>query len=323
MGQLPIQTTRAPKARRHVGASIITALLAGALLWAGAGAASATKAPRHGAYFGAYVQADGGRSQTAAVSAFQRLVDRKIKITNKYHPFSDHNYGFEADMVASGHIPMISWRATDDSFDGNRAQKIASGQYDSVIRDTADAMKKLRGRVLLRFAWEMDQTAGQRQYIGSPSEFISAWRHVFTIFQQRGAKNVEFLWAPRAGSFSKGIGQRFYPGDRYVDWVGGSAVPLDNWNSFGSIFDGFYKWGAKQSKPIFIWVGIREKPDQPSWKANWISSMSSTIRHEMPKVKALVYYHATSPLGYRFWVNTSNSALNAFKRMGSTSFFTP
>jgi hypothetical protein len=323
MGQLPIGTNRRAAARRRVGASIVTALLAGALLWAGAGVATATKAPRHGAYFGAYVQSKGGQSQIGAVRSFERLIGRKAKIVNKYHPFSDHSYGFEKDLIASGHIPMISWRATDTTFDSHRAQKIAAGQYDAVLRSTADALKQLRGRVLLRFAWEMDQSPGQRQNIGSASEFIAAWRRVHTIFQQRGAKNVEFLWAPRAASFNKGVGQTFYPGDRYVDWVGGSAVPLDNWNSFQSIFDGFYRWGSRQHKPIFMWVGIREKPGQASWKASWISSMSSTIRNKMPKVKAFVYYHATSPLGYRFYVDTSNSALNAYRRMGSMNFFQP
>lgn len=323
MGQLPIQTARAPKARRHVGASIITALLAGALLWAGAGVASAVTVPADGAYFGAYVQSKGAQTPADAVSSFEKLVGRKIKIVNKYHPFSDHSYRFEEDMIASGHIPMISWRATDDAFDGHRAQKIANGQYDALIRNTADAMKVLGGRVLLRFAWEMDQPPGQRQYIGSSSEVISAWRRVYNIFQDRGAKNVEFLWAPRAASFNKGVGQTYYPGDNYVEWVGGSAVPLDNWNSFSSIFDGFYQWGTKQTKPIFMWVGIREKPDQASWKASWISDMSASIRQDMPAVKAFVYYHALSPKGYKFWVDTSTSALNAYKQMGSMNFFNP
>jgi len=323
MGQPPIWTTRAPKARRHAGASVVTLFLAGALLLAGAGIASAVTVPANGAYFGAYVQSRGSQTPTQAVNSFQKLVGRKIKIVNKYHPFSDHSYRFEADMIASGHIPMISWRATDDAFDGHRAQKIAAGQYDALIRNTADAMKQLGGRVLLRFAWEMDQPPGQRQYIGSSSEFISAWRRVYNIFQDRGARNVEFLWAPRAASFSKGVGQSFYPGDNYVDWVGGSAVPLDNWNSFNSIFHGFYTWGTRQSKPIFMWVGIREKPDKASWKAGWIDDMSSTIRTSMPAVKAFVYYHALSPLGYTFWVDTSTSALRAYKQMGSRNFFNP
>jgi hypothetical protein len=323
MGQLPIQTAGGHPPRRHVGASIVTALLTAALLWAAAGTASAVRVPRKGAYFGAYVQARSGQSQFESVRSFQRLIGRKIKVVNKYHPFTDHSYRFEADLLATGHIPMISWRATDDAIDGHRAEKIANGEYDSLIRNTADALKQLDGRVLLRFAWEMDQPAGSRQYIGSPSEFVAAWRRVYNIFQDRGARRVEFLWAPRAASFSKGVGQDFYPGGAYVDWIGGSAVPLDNWHSFGSIFDGFYAWGSTQSRPLFVWVGIREKPDSATWKASWISGMSSRIRRHMPRVKAFVYYHALSPLGYRFYVDTSASALNSYRKMGSTNFFNP
>ena len=124
---------------------------------------------------------------------------------------------------------------------------------------------------------------------GDRRQALARMRQALAQYRVVGvANNVEFLWAPRGASFSKSVGQTFYPGDAYVDWIGGSAVPLDNWNSFGSIFDGFYSWGSQQTKPLFIWVGIRENPNSTAWKASWISDMSATIRQSMPAVKAFV-----------------------------------
>jgi hypothetical protein len=180
--------------------------------------------PKRGGYFGAFANESG--DQYSALRAFERIVGRKIKIANKYHPFRTGSLSFEADALRGGRIPLISWRGTDSGTDPNRASKIAAGQYDSVIRSMADRVKALSGRVLIRFNWEMDQSPGDRQFIGEPKEFIAAWRHIVGIFRQRGARNAEWVWAPRAGSFSHGEGQLFYPGglDR---WVGRAAGQLE------------------------------------------------------------------------------------------------
>ncbi len=309
---------------RRVALGLISALLACALLAGSAGQAGArARVPKKGAWFGAYVQATGGHDQYHSILSFEREIGRRLRVVNKYHGFSDHNYGVESQLVHTGRIPMISWRATDSGTDGSRASKIAGGQYDSLIRTTALAMKALKGRVLLRFNWEMDQDPGQRQYIGSPSEFIRAWRHVHHIFRSVGAHNVQFVWAPRAGSFKSGDGQSFWPGARYVDWIGGSAVPTGNWASFHDIFSDYYAWASGKHKPLLVWAGIMEHPGQSAWKANWISGASKVIRSAMPRVKAFVYYHALSPLGHRYYVDTSPQALRAYKAMAHQNWFQP
>jgi hypothetical protein len=284
-------------------------------------AGAAVRVPKRGGYFGAFANESG--DQYSALRAFERIVGRKIKIANKYHPFRTGSLSFEADALRGGRIPLISWRGTDSGTDPNRASKIAAGQYDSVIRSMADRVKALSGRVLIRFNWEMDQSPGDRQFIGEPKEFIAAWRHIVGIFRQRGARNAEWVWAPRAGSFSHGEGQLFYPGGRWVDWIGGSAVPLDNWNSFRDIFHEFYGWAAKRSKPVFVWTGIREKPGSTTWKSGWISNASTLIRNNWPRVKAFVYYHSRTPSGYNMKVNSSTRALRAYRAMGDTNYFRP
>jgi hypothetical protein len=319
--------TRQQRVRRRLPlrlTSLAVALSIGILLVGSEGMANArVRAPKRGAWFGAYANPKSGQSSYTAVRAFERLIGRKSRVVNKYHSFSDHNYDFERQAARSGHIPLISWRATDASPDGTRAQKIARGDYDGVIRAAADGMRRIKGRVLLRFNWEMDQDPGQRQYIGPPSDFIAAWRHVVSIFRSQHAHNVMFVWAPRAGSFRSGQGQRYWPGARWVDWIGGSAVPTDNWNSFSTLYGAYYRWAHKRSKPLLIWAGVRENPSAPMWKAGFFDDAGRILRRRWHKVKAFVYYHALSPLGYQFWVDTSGNSLSAYRQMGRMRWFHP
>jgi hypothetical protein len=280
-----------------------------------------TSAPVRGALFGAYVNNKTNGDQYAYLRTFEGKLGRKLAIVSRYHAFTDRWFGYESDVLAGGRIAMISWRATDSGLDPNRAQKIASGQYDGVIRQAAAAMKALKGPVLVRFNWEMDQDPGERQYIGGPSQFIAAWRHVVRIFRDRNANNVQWIWAPRAGSFKKGEGQRYYPGDAWVDWIGGSAVPINNYTSFRNLFGTFYRWAAPHGKPVFIWAGVQEKSGNPQWKASWFDGASSTIRSSMPAVKAFVYYHALAPKGGHYWADTSTASMAAFRRMASLPYF--
>jgi hypothetical protein len=293
----------------------------GANAGGGSTSTSARTAPASGVLFGAYVNDRAGLSQLGTVQQLESMLGRKLAIVNKYHPFSSTSFGYERDVLAGGRVPMVSWRGTDEAPDANRAAKIARGDFDAAIARTADALAALRGRVLVRWNWEMDQDPGDRQFIGSPSEFIAAWRRIVGIFRDRGAANVEFVWAPRAGSFSKGEGQAYFPGDAWVDWIGGSAVPVSNYEAFGSLFADFYAWASARSKPILIWTGVRERSGDPLWKADWFDGAHRVIAGRMPLVRAFVYYHAKTPLGHAYWADTTARAFAAFDRMGDDPWF--
>lgn len=285
-----------------------------------ASAPDAVRVPASGTWFGAQVNPRNGYDQLTSIKGFQAEIGRRLDIANKYHSFSDHNYNVEAALLAAGTVPLISWRGTDNGNDPSRAAAIAAGHYDATIAQTADALKGLRGGVLVRFNWEMDQSPGQPEYIGTGSQFTAAWQRIVTIFRSRGATNVAFVWAPRAAAFTRGVAASFYPGPSYVDWIGASAVPIDSWPSFPATFAAFYGWAAPTGKPLLAWAGVREDPASSAWKAAWMNGVAATLP-TMPAVKAFVYYHALSPLGYSFWADSSPQALAAYKVLGCLSYF--
>lgn len=309
-------------ARVGLGAVAATGLLASSLGAAPAQAVSGKPVPPlSGAWFGAHVNPRYGQGQLPSITAFQTEIGRRLDVVNRYHAFSDHTYTVEAALLASGRVPLISWRGTDNSNDPNRAAEIAAGKYDATIDATADAVKALGGGVLIRFNWEMDQSPGSREYIGTAPQFVAAWQHIVSIFQSRGASNAAFVWAPRSGAFSKGVAASYYPGDSYVDWIGASSVPTSGFPDFHNTFASFYAWSSTHAKPLLVWAGVRENPQSSTWKADWMTSAASTIETSMPKVKAFVYYDALSPLGYAFWADTSSASLAAYKSIGCLPYF--
>jgi mannan endo-1,4-beta-mannosidase len=68
------------------------------------------------------------------------------------------------------------------------------------------------------FAIEV-RSLGRTVFLRWFAEYILAYQRIRTIFQQVGATNVSFVWAPSA-ALSATSAIRFYPGSEYVNWVG-------------------------------------------------------------------------------------------------------
>ncbi len=284
-----------------------------------------------------------GRTALEAVEAVETMLGRPLDLANVFHGFNNTWLAQTSpngkpteleEILASGHALMISWRATDsgDSKEtrARRAADIAAGAHDDTLVEMGESLARLNGRVLVRFQWEMDQNAPSTQYIGTPTEFIAAWRHVHDVVSAL-APDVEWVWAPRANSFNKDIGQQFWPGAAYVDWISGSAVPIASsgkegtWRSAQDIFEGAVAYAAAQQRPFLLWIGVREKMhepgldadevefvDDPAWKARFVDDLLGLVTGPWRgKVGAVMWYHSVSPLGYDFRLDTSDRALRS------------
>ena len=199
---------------------------AAAVLLLAAGSASAhvhtnrNLVPRHGALFGAFVNAQG--DPWANVVGFQHRLGYKLTIVHHYRPWSISSFKIDKAALSHRQIPMISWSPGGTT----TASAITSGSQDALIKRTARAIKGLHKRIFLRLAYEMDQPPGSPRYIGTPREFVPAWRRVVRIFRSVGALNARFVWCGIAANFKTGHAQAYYPGDRYVNWIAADGY---NW----------------------------------------------------------------------------------------------
>jgi hypothetical protein len=120
-------------------------------------------------------------------------------------------------------------------------ESIATGKYDAYLRSYAAAVKAFGFRIVLSFGHEMNgswYSWGYRHT--SPRIFISAWRHIVTVFRTAGARNVTWLWTVNVmeGSIPAPIPSPapWWPGGSYVNWVGIDGYYFTSSSVFTSLF---------------------------------------------------------------------------------------
>ena len=199
-----------------------------------------------------------------------------------------------------GVTPFIFWEPWDPRDEGSRDyryERIASGALDGYIRSFARDAKAFGELVILRFAheanggyfpWVVGQTDNTRE------QYLDAWRHVWTIFDQEGASNVKFLWSVAK---QKCVGCNpyadFYPGDKYVDYMGFSSF---NWGAedgkvWSTMYDGYKlvtnHLASISNKPII--VAETGSNDVGGDKGAWINDGYREVYDKLPQIVAIMY----------------------------------
>ncbi len=118
-----------------------------------------------------------------------------------------------------GAIPVLAWEPDAYPAPGTGPQfplaAIASGTWDSYLRDYATAAKAWGHPFFLRFASEMNGswTPWSEFAPGNGAgQFVKAWRHVHDIFASVGATNVTWVWCPNIGDATTTPLAELYPG---------------------------------------------------------------------------------------------------------------
>ena len=102
--------------------------------------------------------------------------------------------------------------------------------YNQIVQ-WAQTLKARGGSVLL--AYDNEPETVERQGLGTAPEFIAAYRHIESIFDQQGATNVRWTLTMTPYAFvvdsgsSRYVG-KWYPGDQWIDVLGVDAY---NWIS--------------------------------------------------------------------------------------------
>ncbi|MFN2543570.1 MAG: glycoside hydrolase family 26 protein [Actinomycetota bacterium] len=282
--------------------------------------------PRTGALFGTTVDGAGGNGLT--LGELERRIHRKFRIVQHYYEFSqDFPTGIEPNMLKHGRIPMIGWR-------GVPLNQILSGQYDGHIRQNAIGVRKLHKLVFLRWGYEMNGSwepwgGAANGGASGPAKFVRAWRRIHDIFVRNHATNAVWVWAPNWEDIPKkswNHWMRYYPGDRYVDWVGidgfnwGAAKSWSHWVDMNRFVPGIYK-DFHRRKPIML--AETASVEQGGNKAKWIRQTASIMKNKYPDIAAFVYFNGTDEHDSSIvWAVTSSSAaMSAFRDVGNSAYF--
>ena len=114
---------------------------------------------------------------------------------------------------------------------------IAAGNYDGYLSSFAASVAAFGRPVVIGFGHEMNATWYSWGYHHvPPATFVAAWRHIVTLFRDQGAGNVTWLWTINATLGSTGPISAWWPGARYVTWVGVDGYYYRPRDSFASVF---------------------------------------------------------------------------------------
>ncbi|RJQ45057.1 MAG: hypothetical protein C4534_05615 [Gaiellales bacterium] len=304
---------------------LLTALVALALLAALAGDSQALAAQK--VKVGVYV------TDPAQLGSFEYQTDRSAEVYSYYHSITDRFYADGLRPVAaSGHILLLSWEPWDRNADpvnqpAYRLRYITAGYHDEEIRRWARDLRDFQYPVLLRPMSEMNGnwTSWSGTVNGnSPADFIPAWRRIHDIFEQEGATNVSWVWAPnRDGSVADAVStfDLYYPGDRYVDYIGlcgynwGTLYNYSwwksSWQSFEQVFaDSYDVMTSRTSKPVIITETA--SPEVGGSKAQWITDAFTALPARFPRVRVITWFNIQKETDWR--VQSSASSLLAFRQ---------
>jgi hypothetical protein len=283
-------------------------------------AAGPVKPPEKGAYVGAWIKPDqlthAGR--LAAVDTLEADLGRPLKIVNTYRRF-EQLVGTSSDkeFLAQGATLMVSW-ATGDN------RSMLDGEHDRLIRQQADAIRKIRKPVLLRMRWEMDRP-NLRATMWSGADYIAAWKYVRAIFRQERATNVSWVFCPTAEGFQRGDAPAFYPGDDQVDWTCVDVYAGATFAPIGQLMGPFLRWAAQHPKPIIVGEFGVAKAWGSAGRAAWLADAERTFKANK-QIKAVAYFES-DPEGngpnQQFRLAGDKPAFTAFAKLSKDPYFNP
>jgi beta-mannanase len=273
-----------------------------------------------GAYVGAWIKPSSmtHAGRVDAVDGLEQSLGRKLAIINTYRRF-DQLVGTDSDQefVAQGATLMISW-ATGDN------RSIVDGQHDRLIRQQAQAIRRVHRPVLLRVRWEMDRP-NLRAEMWSPQDYIAAWKHIRTVFAQEHADNVSWVWCPTAEGFQRGDAAAFYPGDDQVDWTCVDVYAGNVFQPIGQLMGPFLQWAAQRPKPIIIGEFGVARAWGSAGRAAWLRDAERTFKVNR-QIKAVVYFES-NPAGngpkQQFRLTGDAPAFKAFAALTRDRYFNP
>ncbi|MBI3980744.1 hypothetical protein HY345_01980 [Candidatus Microgenomates bacterium] len=298
---------------------------------------------------GVYEPAENILSHGSAVDQYGQKVGKKPAyawFSVKWQNAKTGDYQqFDARLLdqirTRGIMPGLNWDASrGPAINKNQPdfswKSIISGKHDAYIQQVAAAAAAYHYPFLLRVLPEMNGTWYPWAYNvngnNNPADFVTAWKHIVDIFRKEGATNVQFVYCQSALESGKINSNRdklkqIYPGDDYVDWIAldGYANSRNNWRSLKDEFQPSYDLLTNLSaRPmIFYEVGAAENPDDPMFKANWITQgFLTTIPQQFPRVKAVGWFDGHGDLNTdSYAVDTSQNSLNAWKQVVTSPLY--
>ncbi len=288
--------------------------------------------PMKGIYQSAITDFGGTEDEVTAkkITDFEKLTGKKI-----VWAYFSNNWGkgikFPEKSVkiihSLGIVPYIRMMPRTTFTDGVQdpqftLQKIIDGKFDNNLTKWALDAKKTSIPLMVEFGTEVNgdwfpwsgilngggttNKYGNLDYPDGPERFKDAYIHIIDLFRKENVTNITWgfhIQPPTDLGNNETLTQpwnnikNYYPGDKYIDWIGASIYGNfergAQWNSFTKILDATYPLLASLStkKPLAVFeFGVLEDPSRGN-KSAWIQdALNSIIDGRYPRIKAINYW---------------------------------
>jgi hypothetical protein len=288
---------------------------------------------------GADVKGTGGQTPQQAIMAFEAETGRKLAFTRDFLQWdSSFPTAYETWLGQRGTMPLISTkshRASGTVLWKDLAKALPGSTVYNQIKAWADKIKAFGYPVYYTFNHEPEAAASST--MGTPADYIAAWRNIWTVFQTEKATNAKFMWIMTAYAFQvKSTDRRYawswYPGDAYVDAIAADAYTEYNCRNSGGLWHSLeyqtadlVRFGT-QHPTKSLWLaewGVVEDKKVPGRKAQFITDAQALFKtpayHQFAGIS---YFNQTRPGTPCDWhVETSPTAKAAYIALARDPFF--
>lgn len=167
------------------------------------------------------------------VADFTQAVGKQPNLVGYYSGWGEpFQTSFAVTVHGHGAATILQWDPTYAS-----VSRIAAGGYDGYLRSYADSVRDFGQPVVIGFGHEMNAPWYSWGYGNlPPPTFVTAWRHIVTLFRGQRADNVTWLWTLQADEPGTGPVASWWPGAAYVTWVGIDGYYYRPSDTFASVF---------------------------------------------------------------------------------------
>ena len=182
---------------------------------------------------------------------------------------------------------------------------ITAGFYDADIANVTHALGELSNPVFVRWGHEMEDVTGRYPWASHDAEgYIKAYRYFVDHCRPHSHGRFNFVWSPKG----KNNMPAYYPGDKYVDYVGVSLYGLERWDldhlgkpsDFNEYFEEIYSRASRYNKPVMIAeLGVG---GDAAYRHRWFTQVA-VAPARFTRLRIVVYFNAKDPAswpdGYR------------------------
>ena len=291
--------------------------------------------PANGILLGAYAEQNKKVHQSASGKFY---TDNYPAFTGKKHAgyLIYFTYGTPLSTIQS-HINAAKRNGTAIELGVQPLNGMGEVQNNAYLHQLAKDAAASGVPIFLRFANEMN--GNWTPWKSTPKTYIEKFRLVADVFHKEAPDNVAMLWAPGANPIDNL--QSYYPGDKYVDWVGVSLYSIYNptadplkqgidRSSHIAKLDAVYQWYADR-KPIMIAEGgvsymyPEKMRDVTDWSVYQMQQLYATLPMKYPKVKATFWFDVdakgtTDRVKY-YGLSNNDKMLNAYKKAIANPYY--